>query len=190
MAIISTNEFKSGLKILIDGNPMVIIKNEFFKPGKGQAFSRVKLRNLKSRCIIEKTFKSGESVKVADVIETAADYSYFDGKFYVFIHRDTFEQYSVTEAVLGSSTKNWLKNQNQFTIVLFNSEVITIIPSNFVDLEVVDTDPGIRGDTTGSCTKPAVLETGVVVMVPLFVEQQDLIKVDTRTGEYVSRVKG
>ncbi len=188
MASFSTNEFKGGLKVLIDGNPMAIVENEFVKPGKGQAFNRVKLKNLKNGRVIEKTFKSGESVEAADVVETTASYSYFDGEFYVFMHDETFEQYSVSELALGDA-KKWLKEQDQCTVVLFNGEAISVTPPNFVQLTITETDPGLKGDTAGTGGKPATLETGAVVRVPLFIQQGELIKVDARTGEYVSRAK-
>lgn len=188
MASFSTNEFKNGLKLLLDGNPMVIVENEFVKPGKGQAFNRVKLRNLKNGRVIEKTFKSGESVDAADVLEVAASYSYFDGEFYVFMHDETFEQYNVTETALADS-KKWIKEQDQCSITLFNGEPISVTPPNFVQLKIVETDPGLKGDTAGTGGKPATLETGAVVKVPLFVQIDEIVKVDTRTGEYVSRAK-
>ncbi|QIV95365.1 translation elongation factor P (EF-P) [Allofrancisella inopinata] len=188
MASYSTNEFKGGLKVLIDGNPMVIIENEFVKPGKGQAFNRVKLKNLLNDRVIEKTFKSGESVEAADVEELTAIYSYFDGDSYVFMHPETFEQYMVSEESLGD-TKKWLKDQDEYQIVLFNGQPISVVAPNFVNLEIVETDPGLKGDTAGTGGKPATLSTGAVVRVPLFVQTGEIIKVDTRTSTYVSRVK-
>ncbi|AJC48433.1 elongation factor P [Allofrancisella guangzhouensis] len=188
MASYNTNEFKGGLKILIDGNPMVIVENEFVKPGKGQAFNRVKLKNLINDRVIEKTFKSGESVGAADVEELTAIYSYFDGDSYVFMHPETFEQYMVSEESLGD-TKKWLKDQDGYQIILFNGQPISVIPPNFVNLEIVETDPGLKGDTAGTGGKPATLSTGAVVRVPLFVQTGEIIKVDTRTSTYVSRVK-
>lgn len=188
MANYSTNEFKGGLKILIDGNPMIIIENEFVKPGKGQAFNRVKFKNLFNDRIVEKTFKSGESVEAADVEELTAVYSYFDGDSYVFMHPETFEQYMVSEDSLGE-TKKWLKDQEEYEVVLFNGNPISIVPPNFVNLEIIETDPGLKGDTAGTGGKPATLSTGAVVRVPLFVQIGEVIRVDTRTSTYVSRVK-
>ncbi|MED7819155.1 MULTISPECIES: elongation factor P [unclassified Francisella] len=188
MANYSTNEFKGGLKVLIDGNPMVIVENEFVKPGKGQAFNRVKLKNLLNDRVIEKTFKSGESVEAADVEEFTVVYSYFDGDSYVFMHPETFEQYMVSDEALGE-TKKWLKDQDEYQVILFNGQPISITPPNFVNLEIVETDPGLKGDTAGTGGKPATLSTGAVVRVPLFVQTGEVIKVDTRTSSYVSRVK-
>lgn len=189
MANYSTNEFKGGLKILIDGNPMSIIENEFVKPGKGQAFNRVKLKNLMNDRVIEKTFKSGESVEAADVEELTAAYSYFDGDCYVFMHPETFEQYMVTEESLGE-TKKWLKEQDEYQVILFNNNPISIVAPNFVTLEIIDTDPGLKGDTAGTGGKPATLSTGAVVRVPLFVQIGEIIKVDTRNSTYTARIKG
>jgi elongation factor P len=146
------------------------------------------LRNLKNGRVIEKTFKSGESVDGADVLEVAASYSYFDGEYYVFMQDETFEQYNINETALGES-KKWIKEQDPCSITLFNGEPISVTPPNFVQLKIVETDPGLKGDTAGSGGKPATLETGAVVKVPLFVQINEVIKVDTRTGEYVSRAR-
>ena len=188
MAMYSTNQFKGGLKLLIDGNPMSIVENEFVKPGKGQAFNRVKLKNLANGRVIEKTYKSGESVEAADVEELSASYSYFDGDSYVFMHPETFEQYSISEEGLGD-TKKWLKEQDEYQIVLFNGTPISVTAPNFVTLEIVETDPGLKGDTAGTGGKPATLSTGAVVRVPLFIQIGEIIKVDTRDSSYASRAK-
>jgi len=188
MASFSTSEFKNGLKILFEGNPMVILDNEFVKPGKGQAFNRVKLRNLKNGRILEKTFKSGETVEAADVLEVNSNYSYFDGESYIFMDEETFDQYTVSGIAL-SEAKKWIQPQDNCVLTLFNGEAIAVTPPNFVQLTITETDPGLKGDTAGTGGKPATLETGAVVRVPLFVQTGEVIKVDTRTGEYVSRVK-
>ena len=188
MATYSTNEFKSGLKLMMDGDPCSILENEFVKPGKGQAFNRVKLRNLKTGRVIERTFKSGETMEGADVHELSLQYLYSDGEHWHFMDADSFEQYAASAEVVGEAAK-WLKDQEICTITLWDGQPIVIEPPNFVTLEVADTDPGVRGDTASGASKPATLVTGAVVRVPLFVEEGTLIKVDTRTGEYVSRVK-
>ena len=188
MATYSTNEFKSGLKIMIDGSPCSIVENEFVKPGKGQAFNRVKIRNLKTGRVVEKTFKSGESVEAADVLDTQMEYLYSDGEFWHFMYPKTFEQIAASSEVLGDNAK-WLKEQDSCEVTLWNGEPIGVTPPNFVELKVVETDPGLKGDTAQGGTKPATLETGAVVKVPLFIEEGEMLKVDTRTGEYVSRVK-
>jgi len=188
MASYSTNEFKAGLKVMLDNDPCAIIENEFVKPGKGQAFNRVKIRNLKTGRVIERTFKSGESLEGADVIEMEMQYLYNDGDFRHFMNNETFDQYQCDEKIVGDAGK-WLKDQDSCTVMLWNDAPIGVTPANFVELQIVETDPGVRGDTSGGGGKPAKLETGAVVRVPLFVQTDEIIKVDTRTGEYISRVK-
>ena len=188
MASYSTNEFKSGLKIMLDGDPCSIVENEFVKPGKGQAFNRVRYRNLKTGRVIEKTFKSGESVEAADVLETELQYLYNDGEFWHFMDPQSFEQYTADAAALGEAEK-WLKGEDMCTVTLWNGTPLIVDAPNFVVLEITETDPGLKGDTSGGGGKPATLETGAVVRVPLFVQTGEIIKVDTRSGEYVSRAK-
>lgn len=188
MAQVSTNEFRSGLKVMLDGDPCNIINNEFVKPGKGQAFNRVKLRNLLNGRVWERTFKSGESLTLADVIETDMQYLYGDGDQWHFMNPTSFDQVAMGAAAV-SDAKLWLKEQDTYTVTLWNDNPISVTPPNFVVLKITETDPGLRGDTSGGGGKPATLETGAVVRVPLFVAEGEHIKVDTRTGEYVSRVK-
>lgn len=188
MANYSTNEFRSGLKIIIDNDPCIIVDNEFVKPGKGQAFNRVRIRNLKTGRIVDKTFKSGESVEAADVIDTEMQYLYTDGEFWHFMLPDSFEQYAADERAVADA-KQWLNEQDVCQVTLWNNEPLIVLPPKFVELEIVETDPGVRGDTASGGVKPAKLSTGAVVRVPLFIEQGEVIKVDTRSGEYVSRVK-
>lgn len=188
MASYNTSEFRGGLKIMLDGDPYSIIENEFVKPGKGQAFSRVKIRNLKNGRVTEKTFRSGESVEAADVMDISLQYLYNDGEFWHFMDTDSFEQYSADETAVGEAIK-WLKEQDVCEITLWNGTPLSVASPNFVVLKVTDTDPGLKGDTSGGGGKPATLETGAVVRVPLFISIDELIKVDTRTGEYVSRAK-
>jgi elongation factor P len=188
MATYSTSEFKGGLKIMLDGDPCSIIENEFVKPGKGQAFSRVKIRNLKTGRVIERTFKSGDSVEAADVMEVQLQYLYNDGEFWYFMDPDSYEQHSADARAVGESEK-WLKDQDMCTITLWNGAPLSVEAPNFVTLTIVETDPGLKGDTSGGGGKPATLETGAVVRVPLFVQNGEAIKVDTRTGQYVSRAK-
>lgn len=188
MAQYSTNEFRSGLKIMIDGDPYAIVENEFVKPGKGQAFNRVKIRNLKTGRVIDRTYKSGESVEAADVVDKEMQYLYSDGEYWHFMDQESFEQIAADANAVGDTTK-WLKEQDICTLTLWNGVPISVTPPNFVELKIVETDPGVRGDTSGGGGKPAKLETGAVVRVPLFVPEGETIRVDTRTGEYVSRVK-
>ncbi|MCC5808879.1 MAG: elongation factor P [Ectothiorhodospiraceae bacterium] len=188
MASYSTNEFKSGLKIMLDGDPYSIVENEFVKPGKGQAFNRVRVRNLKTGKVIDRTFKSGDSVEAADVMDTDLQYLYSDGEFFHFMDPQSFEQVAASQAAVGDGAK-WLKEQDVCTVTLWNGAPLSVAPPNFVELKVAETDPGLRGDTSSGGNKPATLETGAVVRVPLFIETGEVLRIDTRTGEYVSRVK-
>lgn len=188
MATYSTNEFRPGLKIMLDNDPYSIIENEFVKPGKGQAFNRVRIRNLKTGRVIERTFKSGDSVEAADVIDTEMQYLYSDGQFWHFMRPDTFEQIAADKTAIGDNAK-WLKEQDSCIVTLWNGVPLTIEPPNTVVLKIVETDPGVRGDTSGGGGKPATLETGAVVRVPLFIQTGELVKVNTRTGEYLARAK-
>lgn len=187
MANYSTNEFKSGLKVMLDGDPCSIVENEYVKPGKGQAFNRVKLRNLKNGRVWERTFKSGESLEGADVMEYDMEYLYTDGEFWHFMATDgSFEQHGASEEAVGDCVK-WLKEQETYVVTLFNGAVLTVAPPNFVELEVTETDPGLKGDTAQGGSKPATLTTGAVVKVPLFINIGEVLRIDTRTGDYVSR---
>ena len=182
----STNEFKPGLKVMLDGDPCSILENEFVKPGKGQAFNRVKLRNLKSGRVWERTFKSGDTLEGADVMDVDLEYSYSDGEFWHFMDPSTYEQYGADRDAVGEA-KKWLKEQERYEITLYNGAPLAVTPPNFIELEITETDPGLKGDTAQGGSKPATLSTGAVVRVPLFITEGEVIRVDTRTGEYVSR---
>jgi len=182
----STNEFKPGLKVMLDGEPCSILENEFVKPGKGQAFNRVKLRNLKSGRVWERTFKSGDTLEGADVMDVDLEYSYTDGEFWHFMDPSTYEQYGADRDAVGEAEK-WLKEQERYEITLYNGAPLAVTPPNFIELEITETDPGLKGDTAQGGSKPATLSTGAVVRVPLFITEGEVIRVDTRTGEYVSR---
>ncbi|MCE0557059.1 MULTISPECIES: elongation factor P [Motilimonas] len=188
MATYSTSDFRSGLKIMLDNEPCAIIENEFVKPGKGQAFNRVRIRRLLSGKVLEKTFKSGESVEAADVMDYDLAYLYNDGEFWHFMNNDTFEQVAADAKAVGDQGK-WLIEQDICTITTWNDNPIAVTPPNFVEIEVTETDPGLKGDTAGTGGKPATLATGAVVRVPLFIQIGEVIKVDTRSAEYVGRVK-
>ena len=183
MASYSTNEFRSGLKIMLDGDPCTVIENEFVKPGKGQAFNRVKIRNLKTGRVLDKTFKSGESVDAADVIDVDMQYLYSDGEFWHFMDPESYEQQAADANAVGEAHL-WLKAQDSCEVTLYNGSPIGVTLPNFVELEITDTDPGLKGDTAQGGTKPATLESGAVVKVPLFLEIGELVRVDTRSGEY------
>jgi len=188
MANYSTSEFRSGLKVMLDGDPCAILENEFVKPGKGQAFNRVRLRNLKSGRVWERTFKSGESLEGADVVDKDMQYLYNDGEYYHFMEPDTYEQHQADGSTVGDAAQ-WLKEQDTCMVTLYNGAPLAVTPPNHVELEIIETDPGLRGDTAQGGTKPAKLSTGAVVKVPLFLNTGDVVRVDTRTGEYLSRAK-
>ncbi len=188
MAFYSTNEFKGGLKIMLDGDPYSIVENEFVKPGKGQAFNRVRMRNLKTGRVIDKTFRSGETVEAADVLDTEMQYLYNDGEDWHFMDPESFEQMTADANAVSDAAK-WIKEQDMCKVTLWNGIPLSVESPNFVVLAITETDPGLKGDTSGGGGKPATLETGAVVRVPLFVQTGELVKVDTRTGEYVSRAK-
>jgi elongation factor P len=188
MAVYSTNEFRNGLKVMIDNDPCSIMENEFVKPGKGQAFNRVKFRNLKTGRVLERTFRSGETLPGADVADVEMQYLYNDGQFWHFMVTDTYEQHAADEKAVADAAK-WLKEQDICMVTMYNGVPLSVTPPIFVTLKIVETEPGIRGDTATGGSKTAKTETGAVVRVPLFINEGELIKVDTRTGEYVSRIK-
>jgi elongation factor P len=188
MASYGMNDVKNGQKIIVDGYPCTIVDTEYVKPGKGQAFTRVKYRNLKTGRVVEMTMKSTDSVEAADVVDADMEYLYFDGEFYHFMHPETHDQLVADKSAMGAAAQ-WLKGNETCVVTLWNGAPLVVTPPNFVELQIAETDPGVRGDTSGGGGKPAKLETGAVVRVPLFVAQGEVIKVDTRTGEYVSRVK-
>ena len=173
---------------MIDGSPCSIIENEFVKPGKGQAFCRVKMRNLKTGRVLEKTFKSGETVPAADVVDLEMQYLYCDGEHWHFMDPDSFEQYTADKNAM-SDAKQWIKGEEICVVTLYNGNPLTVSAPNTVELAVSETDPGLKGDTASGGNKPATLETGAVIRVPLFIGEGEILKINTRTGEYLSRVK-
>ena len=188
MASYGMNDVKNGMKIIVNNEPCVISDTEYVKPGKGQAFTRVKYRNIKSGRVVELTMKSTDSLEAADVVDTDMEFLYSDGEFWHFMHPETHDQVGADSNAMADAAK-WLKGNETCVVTLWNGAPLTVSAPNFVELEITETDPGVRGDTSGGGGKPAKLETGAVVRVPLFVAQGEKIKVDTRTGEYVSRVK-
>ena len=188
MASYGMNDVKPGGKILVNRDPCVITEAEYVKPGKGQAFTRIKYRNIKSGRVVEMTMKATDSLEAADVMDTDMQFLYADGEYWHFMQSDSFEQVQADKAAVGDSWQ-WLKGEEACVVTLWNGSPIAVQPPNFVELKIVETDPGVRGDTSGSGGKPAKLETGATVRVPLFVGQEEIIKVDTRSGEYVGRVK-
>lgn len=188
MVEISTNEFRSGLKIEVDGQPYTIVSNQFVRPGKGQAFNRVKLKHLITQRVIERTFKSGDTVELADVKEQKMRLLYADQNGATFMDEESFEQIVIPEKQIAD-VRQWLVEDTLYDLILYKGEVTSIEPPTFMELEVVETGPGARGDTaSGRVLKPAKLSSGAEVQIPIFIMQGEIIKVDTRTGEYVARV--
>ena len=188
MASYGMNDVKTGMKILVNNEPCIITETEYVKPGKGQAFTRIKYRFIKSGRVVELTMKATDSLEAADVVDTDMQFLYADGEHWHFMQPATFEQVQADKVGVGDAAK-YLKGEEDCVVTLWNGIPISVQPPNFVELKIVETDPGVRGDTSGGGGKPAKLETGAVVRVPLFVGQDEIIKVDTRSGEYVSRVK-
>jgi elongation factor P len=188
MATYGLNDVKNGVKILVNNDPCVITETEYVKPGKGQAFTRIKYRNIKSGRVVELTMKATDSLEAADVMDTDMQFLYADGEYWHFMQTESFEQVQAEKVAVGDSWQ-WLKGEENCVVTLWNGQPIAVQPPNFVELKIVETDPGVRGDTSGGGGKPAKLETGATVRVPLFVGQDEIIKVDTRSGEYVGRVK-
>jgi elongation factor P len=189
MASYTTNEIRGGMKLLIDGDPYAVIENEYVKPGKGQAFNRIRVRNLRSGRTIEKSYRSGESIEAADVMDVEMQYLYLDGDFWHFMVPENFEQHTADKNAVGEAAQ-WLKDGVVCIITLWNGVPLVVTPPSHIELKVVETDPGVRGDTATGGQKPAKLETGAVVRVPLFINEGEVIRVDTRSGEYISRGKG
>lgn len=183
-----TSEFKKGLRIELDGNPYIIVDNQFVKPGKGQAFNRVKVKNLLNGNVIDRTFKSGEKVHKAEVMEIAMQFLYIAENIYHFMDNKTYEQIEMKKEQLGDSWK-WLEEESTVMVLLYKQQPISITLPNFSILPITFCEPGIKGDTATGATKPATLSTGATIQVPLFVNESDSIKIDTRTGAYVERVK-
>jgi elongation factor P len=187
MAQVSTNEFRSGLKVEVDGEPYIMVTNEFVKPGKAQPFSRVKLKHIKTGRVIERTFKSGEKLDVADVAETKMRMLYKDANQVSFMDDVTFEQIEIPLTLIGDGER-WMMEEIVYSIVFYKGVPVEVIPPTFMEMTITETAPGLRGDTSGRVLKAALTESGAKVQVPIFVEEGDKIKIDTRTGDYVSRV--
>ncbi len=188
MATYNTSEFRKGLKVQLDAEPYLMIECNFVKPGKGQALYKCKLRNLVRNTVIDRTYKSGDSIEAADVEEVEAQYLYRQPGAFVFMHNQTFDQYELTEDQVGDAWR-YLKEGMICSMLLFNNNPIGITPPNHVVLKVEYCEPGAKGNTATNVTKPVRVETGAEFDCPVFVDMGDLIKVDTRTGEYIERVK-
>lgn len=188
MAQLDTNELRTGQKVEVEGEPYNIVGTEFVKPGKGQPFVRVKLKHLITGRVVEKTFKSGEKLSIADVEEMKMRMLYKESDAVIFMDDKSFEQTSIPLKLIGDK-EQWLAEEVPYSVVFYKGQAIGIDPPTFMELKITDTSPGVRGDTSsGRVLKPATLETGAKIQVPIFVEEGEKVKVDTRTGEYVSRV--
>jgi elongation factor P len=182
-----TSQFRNGLKIEIDGEPYNIVQFQHVKPGKGGAFVRTKLRNLKTGRVVDRRFRSGERVDEADIEERRMQYVYRDGDNLIFMDSQTYEQIPFSEAQVGDA-REYLKENLEVDVLFWRSQPINIELPPFIEAQITRCEPGIKGDTASNVTKPATIETGAVVLVPLFVKEGERIRVDTRTGEYVERV--
>ena len=188
MAQVSTNEFKAGMKLEIEGSPYLIISNEFVKPGKGQAFNRVRLKHLLTGRVVDRTYKSGDKAEIADVVETEMRMLYREQEGIVMMDEKTFDQVTLPRERVGD-VDQWLVEDRLYSMLIYKGEVVSIQPPTFMELKITQTDPGDRGNTaSGRVLKPAELESGAKIQVPIFVNEGEIVKVDTRTGEYVSRV--
>ena len=182
----NTNQFKTGLKVLLDGDPYSIVQNDFVKPGKGQAFVRTKFKNLNNGKLIEKTFKSGVTVEAADVMCVEAKFLYRDASSWHFMRNDTFEQYQVLASVVGDYSV-WMVEGVDYELILHNNAPISIAPPKILEIKVTSSEMAVKGDTAMGGSKEAVLESGAKIRVPLFVNTGDVVKVDPRSGQYLSR---
>lgn len=188
MGQISTGDVRGGFKVELDNEPYSVVSNEFVKPGKGQPFNRIKLKNLKTGRVVEKTYKSGEKLDLADVEEHKMRMLYKESTGVVFMDDQSFEQITLSKELLEGK-EMWLVEEVIYDITFYKGQPIDITPPTFMEMKIVETAPGVRGDTaSGRVLKPAITESGAKIQVPIFVEEGEKIKVDTRTGEYVSRV--
>ena len=182
----TANQLKQGLKILIDGEPCSVKSHEFHKPGKGQAVVRTKLYNLRTERVWERTFKSGETIGSADISEKSFQFLYKEGKTFIFMNSSTFDQIEIDSTILGS-VSDWLDGEEECKILFWNSSVLRVVPPTFVFKDIIDTEPGLKGDTVSNTLKPAKIASGIEIQVPIFINIGDTIKIDTRDGSYVSR---
>jgi len=187
MATTDTSQFRNGLKVEIDSNPFTIVYFQHVKPGKGGAFVRTKIKNLLNGRVLDRTFRSGEKVEVADISESRMQYLYHDGENLVFMDQETFDQIPISPDVIGDQINFMLENMN-VEVLFWKGNPVNVQLPNYVESKVVQSDPGIKGDTSSGASKPATLECGATVSVPLFIKEGDILRVDTRTGEYLERV--
>ncbi len=183
----STNEIRVGMKVEVDNEPWLIISNEFVKPGKGNAFNRIKMKNIKSGRVVERTYKSGEKLDLADIEENQMRFLYKEADGAVFMDEKTYDQVTISNDIIGN-IQHWLMEEVLYQVIFYKGEVIEVTPPTFLEMVITETSPGVRGDTSGRVLKPAKTETGATVQVPIFIDEGEKVKVDTRTGEYASRV--
>ena len=188
MSMLSHTELRKGVKLEINGEPGVIVSSDFVKPGKGQAFTRIKVRSFLTGNTLERTVKSNEKMPKADVEERTCQFLYRDSEGYHFMDSVSYEQLALSAEALGESAK-WMEENMEASVLMWNGRALSVEPPNFVELEITDCGAGVKGDTAQGGTKPAVLSTGATVNVPLFVNQGEWIRIDTRTGDYMERVK-
>ena len=182
-------DLKKGLKLTLDGDPYIVIAFDFTKPGKGQALYRTKMRNMINGTILDRTYRSGETFEPASLEERQMEYLYKEGTHYTFMDQQTFEQVIMEEDAMGDAP-NFLLENLKVDVLLFGEKAIGVTLPNFVNLRVTQTEPWAKGDTSGNDSKPATVETGYVLRVPPFIEEGEMITIDTRNGEYYTRVKG
>lgn len=183
----STGDVRGGYKVEVEGEPYTVVSNEFIKPGKGQPFNRIKLKHLLTGRVVEKTFKSGEKIGAADVEERKMRMLYKEADGIVFMDDNTFEQITVSNTLVADKIQ-WLMEEVLYGIVFYKGQPIDVAPPTFMEMTITETTPGARGDTSGRVLKAATTDSGAVIQVPIFIEEGQKIKVDTRTGEYVSRL--
>ena len=183
-----TSDIRKGLKIEMDGDPWIVVSFQFVKPGKGVAFTRTRIKNMITGAVLDPTYRTGEKLKPAAMEESRMQYLYREGDEFHFMDTSTFDQVMLTEDTLGDAPK-FMKENEEVDVLFFKGRPVSVTVAMFVELEVTHTEPGVKGDTASGATKPATLETGHVVNVPLFIEQGERLKIDTRNGEYVERVK-
>lgn len=184
----STSDLRKNLKILVDNEPYVIVEAQFVKPGKGTAFTKCKIKNLITGAVLERTWRSGESVDLADTENRRMEYLYAEGEHFVFMDQETYDQVHIEKEILGDDAQ-WLTDNLPVEVLFFNGRPVGVELPTFVEIQITHCEPGVRGDTATGASKPATLSTGAVVQVPLFVNEGEWLKIDTRTGEYVERVK-
>lgn len=188
MSSVDASDLRPGLKLLIDGQPYIVIERQFIKPGKGAAFTRTRLKNLLTGRNIENNIRSGEKIEEADVEEKGMAFLFKEGEDFVFMDQQTYEQVTVPAVTLGEDWR-WLKDNTVCFVLFWNGRTIGLTLPNFVELKVTSSEPGVKGDTSSGAQKPATLETGATVNVPLFINEGDILRIDTRSGEYCERVK-